>query len=107
MSTTEVRLGTIVEVSVGRGVVRFSGATSFMAGKWIGIELYEPNGKNDGSVGGVSYFTCPQGYGIFVRASQIKGTFGSENDVRFLYGIIFNAYRINCSVHLRRPPARR
>ncbi|KAJ7877450.1 dynactin [Mycena leptocephala] len=67
MSTTEVRLGTIVEVSVGRGV-------------WIGIELYEPNGKNDGSVGGVSYFTCPQGYGIFVRASQIKGTFGSEND---------------------------
>ncbi|KAJ7082516.1 dynein associated protein-domain-containing protein [Mycena crocata] len=80
MSTADVRLGTIVEVSVGRGVVRFSGATSFMAGKWIGIELYEPNGKNDGSVAGVSYFTCKHGYGIFVRASQIKGTFGSEND---------------------------
>ncbi|KAJ6604970.1 dynein associated protein-domain-containing protein [Mycena sp. CBHHK59/15] len=84
MSATEVRLGTVVEVSVGRGVVRFAGATSFMAGKWIGIELYEPNGKNDGSVGGVAYFTCKQGYGIFVRASQIKGTFGSENDVRSL-----------------------
>ncbi|KAJ7729076.1 dynein associated protein-domain-containing protein [Mycena maculata] len=79
-AAVEVRLGTIVEVSVGRGVVRFSGATSFMAGKWIGIELYEPNGKNDGSVAGVSYFTCKQGYGIFVRASQIKGTFGSEID---------------------------
>ncbi|KAJ7430561.1 dynein associated protein-domain-containing protein [Mycena latifolia] len=78
--SAEVRLGTIVEVSVGRGVVRFSGATSFMAGKWIGIELYEPNGKNDGSVAGVSYFTCKPGYGIFVRASQIKATFGSEND---------------------------
>ncbi|KAJ7065928.1 dynein associated protein-domain-containing protein [Mycena belliarum] len=80
MSATDVRLGTIVEVSVGRGVVRFSGATSFMAGKWIGIELYEPNGKNDGSVAGVSYFTCKAGYGIFVRASQIKAAFGSEND---------------------------
>ncbi|KAJ7254323.1 dynactin [Mycena haematopus] len=78
--STDVRLGTIVEVSVGRGVVRFCGATSFNPGKWIGIELYEPNGKNDGSVGGVSYFTCKANYGIFVRASQIKGTFGSEND---------------------------
>ncbi|KAJ7774997.1 dynactin [Mycena metata] len=78
MSAGDVRLGTIVEVSVGRGVVRFSGATSFMAGKWIGIELYDQNGKNDGSVGGVAYFTCKPGYGIFVRASQIKGTFGSE-----------------------------
>ncbi|KAJ7508441.1 dynactin [Mycena galericulata] len=78
--STDVRLGTIVEVSVGRGVVRFSGNTSFMAGKWIGIELYEPNGKNDGSVNGTAYFTCKPGYGIFVRASQIKGTYGSEND---------------------------
>ncbi|KAJ7605055.1 dynactin [Mycena polygramma] len=82
MSTGDVRLGTIVEVSVGRGVVRFSGATSFMAGKWIGIELYEANGKNDGSVAGVAYFTCKPGYGIFVRASQIKGTYGSEADQR-------------------------
>ncbi|KAF7347275.1 CAP-Gly domain-containing protein [Mycena venus] len=77
-----VQLGTIVEASMGgavaRGVVRFAGATSFQSGKWIGIELYEPNGKNDGSVNGVSYFTCKPNYGIFVRASQIKGTFGSE-----------------------------
>ncbi|KAJ7650592.1 dynactin [Roridomyces roridus] len=79
MSDT-VRLGTIVEVSVGRGVVRFSGSTSFMAGKWIGIELFEANGKNDGTVQGVSYFTCKPNYGIFVRSSQIKGTYGSESD---------------------------
>ncbi|KAK7063669.1 CAP-Gly domain-containing protein [Favolaschia claudopus] len=78
--SAEVALGTIVEVAAGRGVVRFSGSTSFMAGKWVGIELYEANGKNDGSVNGVSYFTCKPNYGIFVRASQLKGTFGSEND---------------------------
>ncbi|KAJ7811781.1 CAP Gly-rich domain-containing protein, partial [Mycena olivaceomarginata] len=62
----------------GPGVVRFFGLMSLMAGKWIGIELYEPNGKNDGSVAGVSYFTCKPNYGIFVRTSQIRDTFGSE-----------------------------
>ncbi|THU86256.1 dynactin [Dendrothele bispora CBS 962.96] len=74
-------LGTIVEIgSVGRGVIRFSGPTAFKPGKWIGVELYEPNGKNDGSVEGKQYFTCKMKYGVFVRASQIKGTFGHERD---------------------------
>lgn len=81
MNTLDPPLGTIVEVSVGRGVIRFSGATSFKPGKWVGIELYEPNGKNDGTVGGVTYFSCKMNYGVFVRASQIKATFGSERDV--------------------------
>lgn len=71
-------LGTIVTVPQGRGVVRFSGATSFSTGKWVGIELYEPNGKNDGSVAGVSYFTCKPGYGVFVRQALIKATHGPE-----------------------------
>ncbi|KAG6889336.1 hypothetical protein C0995_001744 [Termitomyces sp. Mi166 len=71
-------LGTIVTTAQGKGIVRYSGVTSFSKGKWVGIELYERNGKNDGSVQGVSYFTCKMGYGIFVRASQIKSTHGSE-----------------------------
>jgi hypothetical protein len=80
MSPTDPSLGTIVEIPVGRGVVRFSGATSFSSGKWVGIELYEPKGKNDGSVGEITYFTCKMGYGVFVRPSQVKATFGSENE---------------------------
>ncbi|KAJ7597843.1 dynactin [Mycena floridula] len=76
--TVDYPLGTIVDVSVGRGVIRFSGATSFKPGKWVGIELYEPNGKNNGTVDDVSYFTCKMNYGVFVRASQIKATHGSE-----------------------------
>lgn len=73
-------LGTIVTIPQGRGVVRFSGATSFSPGKWVGIELYEQQGKNDGSVGGVAYFTCKMGYGVFIRPSQIKATHGPEID---------------------------
>nr|GAT55786.1 predicted protein [Mycena chlorophos] len=80
--SVEVRLGSIVEVTAGRGVVRFIGATQFMAGKWIGIELSEPNGKNDGTVGGVVYFSCKPLYGIFVRASQIKAVHGLEPERR-------------------------
>lgn len=77
-------LGTIVTTAQGKGIVRYSGATSFSKGKWVGIELYEPKGKNDGSVYGVSYFTCKMGYGIFIRASQIKSTHDSESEVLHL-----------------------
>lgn len=41
------------------------------AGKWIGVELDEPKGKNNGTVQGKSYFSCPDNHGIFVRASQV------------------------------------
>ncbi|GLB43572.1 putative dynein associated protein [Lyophyllum shimeji] len=83
MDTTEgPALGTIITTSQGKGVVRFSGATAFSKGKWVGVELYEPNGKNDGSVQGVQYFSCKMGYGIFIRASQIKATHGPEIEVR-------------------------
>lgn len=34
------------------GVVRYFGPTQFREGQWIGIELDEPSGKNDGSVEG-------------------------------------------------------
>ncbi|ESK85145.1 dynactin [Moniliophthora roreri MCA 2997] len=82
MSTTDPPLGSIVDLPIGRGVVRFSGPTQFKAGKWIGVELYEKNGKNDGSIEGVQYFSCKMGYGVFVRGSQIKGIVGNERDVK-------------------------
>jgi dynactin 1 len=65
-------IGSIVEVPAGRGLVRFYGATSFSAGKWVGVELSEPTGKNDGTVQSVKYFTCKPNHGMFVRPSQVK-----------------------------------
>ncbi|KII94229.1 hypothetical protein PLICRDRAFT_100409 [Plicaturopsis crispa FD-325 SS-3] len=72
MAPTDPQLGNIVEVSAGRGVVRFSGTTAFSPGKWVGIVLDEPKGKNDGTINGIPYFTCRPGYGVFVRPSQVK-----------------------------------
>ncbi|KAJ3312148.1 hypothetical protein HDV04_003402 [Boothiomyces sp. JEL0838] len=54
------------------GTVRFKGTTNFAAGNWIGIELDEPAGKNDGSIMDTRYFECASGHGIFVRPSQIQ-----------------------------------
>ena len=68
----EISIGTTVDINLGRGVVRFYGTTSFATGRWVGIELSEPVGKNDGSVKGVSYFTCQMNYGVFVKPSQVK-----------------------------------
>ncbi|PVU92795.1 hypothetical protein BB561_003606 [Smittium simulii] len=55
-----------------KGIVRFVGETQFSTGKWLGIELFEPSGKNDGSVQGIRYFNAKVNQGLFVRPSQAK-----------------------------------
>lgn len=37
----------------------------------MGIELDAPTGKNDGTVQGISYFSCRPKHGIFVRADKL------------------------------------
>ncbi|KAG5917022.1 hypothetical protein E4U42_007409 [Claviceps africana] len=60
--------GQTVLLSDGRkATVRFVGQTSFQVGDWIGVELEDKTGKNDGSVQGIRYFDCPAGYGMFVK----------------------------------------
>lgn len=68
MAGIEVKIGHVVQTQDGReGVVRYIGPLHIAAGEWLGLELSEETGKNDGSVKGQRYFQCPLGYGIFVR----------------------------------------
>lgn len=51
-----LRLGDRVLVSGTKtGTLRFMGQTDFAKGEWAGVELDDPQGKNDGSVAGKRY----------------------------------------------------
>ncbi|KER24062.1 hypothetical protein T265_08194 [Opisthorchis viverrini] len=75
MTEFKLKVGTRVEV-MGKdsiGTVAFIGPTQFSTGKWVGVVLDEPKGKNNGTVQGKRYFTCDENFGIFVRPTQYKG----------------------------------
>uniref|UniRef100_A0A0K0F2U5 Dynactin subunit 1 n=1 Tax=Strongyloides venezuelensis TaxID=75913 RepID=A0A0K0F2U5_STRVS len=70
MSTFKV--GEKVETDKGKGKVAFFGETQFAPGTWVGVILDTENGKNNGTIDGVKYFTCPDRYGIFMKSSQVR-----------------------------------
>ncbi|KAF7233353.1 hypothetical protein EG68_10053 [Paragonimus skrjabini miyazakii] len=75
-------VGDRVQVSGGRiGTLQFLGPTEFAPGEWAGIELDEPLGKNDGSVGGRRYFSCKPNFGLFAasRKLMIPGSKQTDN----------------------------
>ncbi|XP_063247252.1 CAP-Gly domain-containing linker protein 4 isoform X1 [Prinia subflava] len=74
----EIQVGDrVLVVGQRTGTVRFCGTTKFAPGFWCGIELDKPHGKNDGSVGGVQYFSCLPRYGIFAPPSRVQRLAGS------------------------------
>jgi len=61
------------------GTVRWVGLLEGKKSPWVGIELDEPTGKNDGSVKGKKYFTCSENYGCFAQPEQVTvGDFPPE-----------------------------
>ena len=54
------------------GTLHFCGTTDFAPGIWAGVELDLPEGKNDGTVEGVSYFVCKPDRGVFVQPNKIS-----------------------------------
>ena len=56
------------------GQVCFVGRTQFCKGMWVGMRLDTPTGLNNGTVGGVSYFSCKEKHGLFSRAGRITIT---------------------------------
>ena len=54
-----------------QGTVAFFGTTQFARGVWVGVVLDTPDGKNNGSVNGVAYFTCEPNYGLFSKPEKL------------------------------------
>ena len=54
------------------GLIKYIGATKFAPGNWVGVELDEAQGKNDGSVAGETYFHCPPNHGVFSRLNRLS-----------------------------------
>ena len=71
----QVAVGSRCRLNPGdkRGTVRYVGKVpEAQPGWWVGVELDEPLGKNDGSLKGVAYFHCEANYGTFARPSTVE-----------------------------------
>ena len=69
---TDLKVGDKVQL-VGTnkvGKCRFIGVVPFSDGVWVGLELADASGRNDGSVQGRRYFSCKPRHGLFVRLSS-------------------------------------
>ncbi|KPI99219.1 Dynactin subunit 1 [Papilio xuthus] len=64
-----------------KGTVAYVGYPTFASGRWVGVILDEPKGKNNGTLRGHAYFRCEENYGVFVRPTQIQLLDGDDNPV--------------------------
>ncbi|KAI8800078.1 hypothetical protein BJ742DRAFT_843050 [Cladochytrium replicatum] len=74
-STNAFAIGDRVTVKTSKksGTLRFLGQTLFAEGSWAGVELDDRGaGKNNGSVNGVAYFSCPENSGVFVSSAHVE-----------------------------------
>lgn len=70
---SELQIGQTVELTDGRtATVRFLGNPHFAAGEWVGVELDDATGKNNGAVQGQRYFDCRAGHGMFVKPGVVR-----------------------------------
>ena len=64
-----------------RGTIRYVGPLETKPGVFIGIELDEPLGRNNGSFEGKALFHCSDKHGLFIRPKEVEiGDFPSVED---------------------------
>lgn len=55
-----------------RGTVRYVGPLGTKPGVFVGIELDEPLGRNNGSFEGKKLFECEENHGVFIRPKEVE-----------------------------------
>lgn len=73
-----LEVGSRVTTGIGgtkKATVSFIGDTQFATGEWIGLTYDGPDGKNDGSQGGIFYFRCKPAHGAFVKRVSATSCF--------------------------------
>jgi tubulin-folding cofactor B len=77
-AANEFKIGSRCLVGPGerRGEIRYVGNARFLlpgggGGEWIGVALDEPLGKNDGSIMGQRFFSCPDKHGVFAKPEHV------------------------------------
>lgn len=86
----DLSIGQSVSVKNEPGIIRYIGETQFAVGIWIGVELQNAVGKNNGTVNGVHYFDCnskDEQHGIFVRETLINTGTLAEAKVSNVQGL--------------------
>ena len=72
------RCEVITEGCRGTGTIGYTGSVDGKEGIWLGVELDDAKGRNDGSVQGRRYFSCTHGHGVFVSPSKVRKISVSE-----------------------------
>lgn len=69
----DIAIGEVVELKDGRiGRKRWFNKTYFAVGKYLGLELLNCKGSNNGTVQKHQYFECPENAGKFVKATAVR-----------------------------------
>ena len=71
VTATVPEVGSRVRLDSHSATVRYVGPVSGQSGSWVGLEWDAENrGKNDGSTGGVRFFTCRGQSGSFIKLQK-------------------------------------
>lgn len=75
-----IQINDRIKINKGKlcGVIRYIGKVKNKEGTWIGLELEEPKGSNNGTINGEKYFTCAPNHGMFVKYKNLDKTLIKE-----------------------------
>ena len=112
----DISIGDIVQLSRKistnnlRGIVRFIGEVNtfrynydkVFGFNYFGIELFEPEGDNNGTINNEYYFQCKDKHGIFVKRNKIKKIVTINHNVpRLTIDDVIYMEKFNCNGRIR------